>query len=76
MKRRQWLVGEEKRNAKPTQRPRPALESLQPQTRDVPTETGVDTSVLEQLLKGIAGSKITGMTRNDYDTTKTGVSKI
>jgi hypothetical protein len=32
--------------------------------------------MLEQLLKGIAGLKIAGMKRNDYDITKTGVRKI
>jgi hypothetical protein len=41
------------------------MESLQPQTRDVPVETGVDASVLEQLLKGIADLKIAGMRRAD-----------
>jgi hypothetical protein len=75
-KRRQWLAGEEKRNAEPTQRPRPAVESLQPQTRDVSTKTGVDASVLEQLLKGITDLKMAGMRRNNYGTTKTGVSEI
>jgi hypothetical protein len=75
-KRHQWLVGEEKRNAEPTQRPRPTVESFQPQTRDVPAKTGVDASVLDQLLKGIVDLKIVGMKRNDYGTTKTGVSEI
>jgi hypothetical protein len=75
-KRRQWLAGEETRNVEPTQRPRPTVESLQPQTRDVPAKTGVDASMLEQLLKGIAGLKIAGMKRNDYGIMKTGVSKI
>jgi hypothetical protein len=32
--------------------------------------------VLEQLLKGIADLKITGKTRNDYGTMKTGVGEI
>jgi hypothetical protein len=75
-KRRQWLAGEETRNAEPTRRPRPAMESLQLQTRDVSAKTGVDASVLEQLLKGITDLKIAGKTRNDYSTTKTEVNKI
>jgi hypothetical protein len=64
-KRNQWLAGEEKRNAEPTQRSRPAVESLQLQTQDVLIETGVDASGLEQLLIGIADLKIVGMRRAD-----------
>jgi hypothetical protein len=64
-KRRQWLAGEEKKNAEPMQRSRPTMESLQPQTRDVPAQIGVDASVLEQLLKGIEDLKIAGIRRAD-----------
>jgi hypothetical protein len=41
------------------------VESLQPQTRDVSAEIGVDAFVLEQLLKGIEDLKIAGMRRAD-----------
>jgi hypothetical protein len=64
-KRRQWLAREEKKNAEPTQRSRPVVESYQPQTRDVVADTGVDASMLEQLIKEIADLKIAGMRRAD-----------
>jgi hypothetical protein len=64
-KKSQWLATEDQRRQESTQRSWLAMEIHQLQTRDRLVETGINVSMLEELLKGIVDLKIAGMRRAD-----------
>ena len=65
-KRGQWLGNEEKRVSEPISRPRAGLEDHQPRIHETTTEKGIETSIVEQILKGMEDLKIVMVKKSEY----------